>query len=97
MKGADCGAKKTRIANSCCGVVTAALQVFIGEITALQHGVLETERELREALFKKQRLVREFYAPQVQKKMRLPRNETEILGVFQVRLGLTSEFDVVRF
>ena len=48
----------------------------------LRQGVLEAERELREAL--KQRLVREFDAPKVQKNCG-----------YQVRLGLTSEFDVI--
>ena len=64
------------------GVVTAALQAFIGENVALRQCVLETERELREAL--KQRLVREFDAQKVQKNCG-----------YQVLLRLTSEFDVI--
>ena len=73
--GASCGGSDV-------GVVAAALQAFIGENVALRQGFLETEGELREAL--KQRLVREFDAPKVQKNCG-----------YQVRLGLTSELDVI--
>ena len=51
------------------GVVAAALQALVGENAALRQGVLETKRELREALFKKQSLVREFEALKVEKKL----------------------------